>query len=301
MGFFLRFLIWGLFRMARPDQIVAVFVVSLTGMLIATPAMDIMGLLNLISDHTFTFLILILSAMSIHYANEYADVDTDAMTQRTQFSGGSGAIAMGWVTPTMAYIAMWFTGILSMLLAFIGLILQIILPIKFLILCVGLFGGWMYSLKPLKLAWRGWGELDNALLGGALLLFYGYSAVTGSIDVYIIWIAIPFTILVFLNLLATTWADKEADGMVGKNTLAVQYDVIFLRRLFGGMRLAFVVMTVLVSFSLPQPILFLALMIPVFIMVGWGFRTYTKIHSPHPTVLAMIVMMSVQLLYWLFI
>jgi 1,4-dihydroxy-2-naphthoate octaprenyltransferase len=37
-------------------------------------------------------LALLSAAMAVHYANEYADAETDALTVRTPSSGGSGAL-----------------------------------------------------------------------------------------------------------------------------------------------------------------------------------------------------------------
>ncbi len=36
--------------------------------------------------------ILVSATLAAHYANEYADVDTDTITRRTWFSGGSGVL-----------------------------------------------------------------------------------------------------------------------------------------------------------------------------------------------------------------
>jgi len=37
-------------------------------------------------------IILISATLAAHYANEYVDVDTDSLTRRTWFSGGSGVL-----------------------------------------------------------------------------------------------------------------------------------------------------------------------------------------------------------------
>ena len=42
-------------------------------------------------------------------------------------------------------------------------------PIAVHVLSLGAFFGWMYSVRPFALAWHGWGEVDNAALGGVLL------------------------------------------------------------------------------------------------------------------------------------
>ena len=41
----------------------------------------------------------VLISISIHYVNEYADVETDRITQRTAFSGGSGALPESGLPP----------------------------------------------------------------------------------------------------------------------------------------------------------------------------------------------------------
>jgi hypothetical protein len=71
------------------------------------------------------------------------------------------------------------------------------------ILALGTLFGWMYSLKPLALGWRGLGELDNAVLGGLLLPFYGYVVQAGTVDVGVILALLPFGASAFVNLLAT--------------------------------------------------------------------------------------------------
>ena len=72
------------------------------------------------------------------------------------------------------------------------------------VLVIGAFGGWMYSLPPLALSWRGWGELTNALLGGTLLPLYGYVTLSGRVEWTFLLVCLPFTLLAFANLLAVT-------------------------------------------------------------------------------------------------
>ncbi len=42
-------------------------------------------------------------------------------------------------------------------------------------LALGTFLGWMYSLPPLALAWKGWRELDNAVMAGIALPLFGFA------------------------------------------------------------------------------------------------------------------------------
>ncbi len=40
----------------------------------------------------------LVTILSLHYANEYADYETDALTRRTHYSGGSGALPAGLIS-----------------------------------------------------------------------------------------------------------------------------------------------------------------------------------------------------------
>ncbi len=75
-------------------------------------------------------------------------------------------------------------------------------------------------MPPLRLAWCGWGELTNALLGAVALPVYAYSIQSGHVNLQIILACLPFGLLAFNNLLATQWAGRSADAQVGKRSLA---------------------------------------------------------------------------------
>ena len=125
----------------------------------------------------------------------------------------------------------------------------------------------MYSLPPLQLAWRGWGELDNALLGGLLLHLYGYAVLGGRISLEVATICIPFTLLAFNNLLATTWADREADAQVGKNTLATRLTIPQLCGLYAIVAVA--AFTALPFLQVPREITFGSFLALPMVLWGW--------------------------------
>ena len=162
----------------------------------------------------------------------------------------------------------------------------------------GAFGGWMYSLRPLALAWRGLGEATNAFLGAMLLPILGYAVVAGQLEWQIILLVLPFTLLAFLNLLATTWPDRAADRRVGKYTLAVRWSIRRLTRLYLFVSgLAILVLLSLYGWLLPELIWWLSLLIlpPLF----WAARTYTRQNSPFPTVFVMLFFLGIQIAGWL--
>lgn len=289
----LRNHLFALWAMARPLQLLSVILVYGLGALVAyaegiAPSPD-----TLIAGLT----VLLLISASIHYTNEYADYETDSLTDPTPYSGGSGVLPRGMVPRRFALHAAWGALILGGLLTVLLVVAAIIPPLSVPILLVGAFFGWMYSLPPLKLAWRGWGEVDNALLGGWLLPVYGYVVQAGQVDWLIALCFTPFTLLVFLNLLATTWADRDADAQVGKFTLATRVSVLTLRRIY--------VVMMLVAFGLwagsvlvhPKTVIYAGLMaMPLSV---YGAIRYTRTDAPHASVNTMVVFLVAQLVAWL--
>jgi len=275
--------------MARPMQLVAVMLVATTGALMSHISTAYFDALQLV----WALFAIVPIAISIHYVNEYSDFETDRLTKQTPYSGGSGALVKHpELRPRLPLIAALFfiSGILVTWMAQLGLL-------SICVLLMGGFFGWMYSRPPLKLAWRGWGELTNALLGGFLLIVYGYVIQIGQIDWVVILLSVPFTLLVFINLLATTWADRKADHMVGKLTLATRCPVRYLRLLYVTVALlAVVAWIIFVDSALSPPWLLFG--VPTIPFLIWGTRRYTRIHSPHPTVFAMATLMFSQAIMW---
>lgn len=92
-----------------------------------------------------------------------------------------------------------------------------VIPIALITLFLGVF----YSAEPLKLSYRGLGELVIGLIFGPLLMSGVYIASSGVFDVSIIWISIPIGLLVTNILFTHSFIDQIADKASGKVTLAV--------------------------------------------------------------------------------
>lgn len=290
-------LILALWGMARPVIMVSVLLVYALGLLLAradgyalpTPALLWGGVA------------LLLVSLSIHYTNEYADHETDALTTPTPYSGGSGVLPRGLVAPVVALQAAWVTLILGLAVAFAGVWVGTLPSVTVPVLVIGAVFGWFYSLPPPRLAWRGYGELDNALLGGVLLPLYGYATVSGTVAVPVIALCVPFALLAFLNLLATTWADRHADAQVGKRTLATRWRVPTLRRLYATLALSYAALVAALTATQVMPLavtLAHALVTP---LIVWGYHHYTRHDSPHPSVWAMVALLAAQMTAWVWV
>jgi 1,4-dihydroxy-2-naphthoate octaprenyltransferase len=287
-----RTVAWVLFKTSRPSQLLLILAVYLFGAKIALAEGATLSTSALVSGAIAILPI----AASVHYANEYADYETDALTDRTPFSGGSGALArtgLPRTVPLKAAVVSLVVG--TAITAGLGLTGLLPIPAVAMLAVIAVFG-WQYSVGPLKLAWRGLGELDNAALGGLALPAFGGATVGGNPG-FVALVSIPFFLVVLLNLFATQWPDREADAKAGKRTLAVQWSASRLRTayvtiaLLAGLALLGLSRT-LVPVAVAGPSLLVA---PLLV---WGAYGYTERHVPWPTVSAMVGLLLVQLAGW---
>ncbi|WP_338729657.1 prenyltransferase [Haladaptatus sp. DJG-WS-42] len=284
---------WALLVMSRPVHLLIVALVYVLGVGIALAHGAFFDRLSLVAG----FAALVPVTASIHYANEYADHETDALTTRTRFSGGSGALPETELSPTVALYAASVSLAVGAVVAGYGSYRGWLSVHAVAILALGALLGWSYSLPPLALAWRGLGELEHALLGGVLLPQYGVAVASGTYSRAAALATAPLCLLVFVNLLALMWPDREADAEVGKRTLATRLSATWLRRLYLSAVLAtFVSLAALTGSVLPRPVALASYAIVP--LLAWGASTYTKTESPLPTVLALTVLAVAQSAAW---
>lgn len=89
----------------------------------------------------------------------------------------------------------------------------------FMLITAGL--GFFYSGPPLRLSYRGLGELQTGLMFGPLLMSGVYYAACGKLDVSLYFISVPIGLLVANILYTHSIMDYGPDCKVGKMTLAV--------------------------------------------------------------------------------
>ncbi len=165
---------------------------------------------------------LILIMLSTYHAGEYSDIREDEISRRlhdSKFAGGSGIIQQG-ILPRRA--ALW-TSIISLLLAgCIGIILQFYFktgPFTLPLGALGAFAGLFYSLRPVRLVERGWGELLIGFCYGWLTIASAYYIQTATIHPLVHWLAIPVGLSIINVILLNEFPDAEADKKTGKRNL----------------------------------------------------------------------------------
>jgi 1,4-dihydroxy-2-naphthoate octaprenyltransferase len=232
-----------------------------------------------------------------HYANEYADVDTDTLALRTWFSGGSGVLPAGLVPAAWARRTAIVLALLALVLtaAFIAAGL-LPLPTAWIV-ALGLAGGWFYSMPPLQLERRGLGEIDTALVGGILMPLMGYTVQVGHPTLPAALALLPIATLALMSLLGIHWTDRTADAAVGKRSLAVIAGGR-ARLLHRALLVAsYLLVLALTGWIFPLPVAAaLLLTLPLSL---WATVTFARRHSPLPNALAMAAAMAAAAAGWI--
>ena len=293
---------WTLWKAARPSQILLILLVYALGIGIGVATSSFPGpeefrtRSQLVLNGAFGVFPLVLVAVSIHYANEYTDHETDRLTDRTPFSGGSGALERTGVSRKILSIGAVSALGLAFLSA-VGMHFTLGLPTDALILLSLIaIGGLAYSLPPVAFIRRGLGEVVNAILGGILLPLYGVAIVhTPTADAALA--TVPFTLVIVCNLLATHWPDRTADAVVGKRTLAVRWSPRDLRTAYATLSVLAIALTlVLTGRVLPIPVAAAHLPAPPFLV--WGGIVLSRRRSPFPAVAAMVILAASTTIGW---
>jgi 1,4-dihydroxy-2-naphthoate octaprenyltransferase len=165
----------------------------------------------------------VLSIMvSTFLINEYFDYDTDHLnTNFHRLSGGSRVLVRGLVPRKLAlYTAHCIFG----LAVIIGLVIYFYFktgPFTIPFGVMAILIGYFYTAKPLKLSYRGMGELSIWFTCGWLATVTGYYLQTGEVTSVISLVSLPGATSVFLLILINEIPDIHSDLISGKRNLAV--------------------------------------------------------------------------------
>jgi 1,4-dihydroxy-2-naphthoate octaprenyltransferase len=177
--------------------------------------------------------------LMVHYANDYFDRASDAHGDRgdraepsyaaavrgrhTPWAGGSGVLVSGELPPRVALIA-------ALVCAALGLAATAHFALAGNRTVGGLGSAilvfaWCYSAPPLRLAARGLGELDTALVVAVLVPCTGFAAFAGRIEPAMLTATFPCALAMLAMMLAVEMPDAGADYLAGKRNLVVRWGV----------------------------------------------------------------------------
>lgn len=202
------------------------------------------ALLAVVSGATFGFdrfivgyAILFMAHLSVSYSNGCFDIDVDRYATPTFFSGGSRVLVEN---PELHRFSKWFAvGLicLSLTLA-IFFIMVFSYPVTFLLFVIfGNFLGWYYTAPPIKLTYRGLGELSTMITAGLFIPGMGYLVIMGQFDFSFVLFVIPLLLYGLAFIINVEIPDIEGDRLGNKNTFIVR----------KGRRVGFVVIGISLS------------------------------------------------------
>lgn len=190
-----------------------------------------------------------LDHLFVVFANDFADHEADS-GRRTLLSGGSGVIPDGKLSPQQVKNAARLAASLLLLyscgLAFAGRSLTPLYGLAALVLM------WLYSFDPVRLSYRGGGELLQGIGVGVGLPSLGYYLQT-EIAFAPGWVMGPAALLGVCSNVLTALPDIEDDVAAQKQTWPVRYGMPSARR-FASAGIGFAALAIFVwtpSVSIP--------------------------------------------------
>ena len=168
--------------------------------------------------------------LTIVFANDYADRDADALgDSRTMFSGGSRVIPDGLISPRALRNAAIATG--SVLLVGSGVAGWLVdRPLLPAFAAVALLLLHAYSFAPMRLSYRGFGEMLQGVGVGFVLPLLGWYAQSGDLSRAPFDAFAPLVLLAFASNVLTSLPDHPADTAADKRTWPVRRGLARSRR-----------------------------------------------------------------------
>jgi len=175
------------------------------------------------------FALALISIMAIHaganIANDYFDHTSgnDWLNRNpTHFSGGRRFIQQGLLSPRATLLVSLAAYLLGCAL---GLVIVAVTRSVFILApgLAGVLGGFSYTAAPVRLGYRGVGQLFIAVLFGILPVVGSYFLQTSAFDPFVLLPAAVVGLLIFDVILINEFPDLPADAAVGKRTLVVAF------------------------------------------------------------------------------
>jgi 1,4-dihydroxy-2-naphthoate octaprenyltransferase len=156
------------------------------------------------------------------YTNSYYDIAIDKSSTQTPVSGGTKVLVdHPELLKTIRNMIVFFFS-LSLVL---GLVFTVIFsyPVTFFaFVVVANFIAWSYTAPPLRLVYRGFGEIITMLAVGFFMAGIGYFALRGTIDLTFLLYSIPLMLTMFAFAFYVEIPDRDADLQGHKMTMVVR-------------------------------------------------------------------------------
>jgi 1,4-dihydroxy-2-naphthoate octaprenyltransferase len=171
----------------------------------------------------FGYIVFGTAHLSVSFSNNYFDQQADKQSYQTPFSGGSKVLVKH---PELQKTTLN----IAIALLLISLITNIIFTITYnfslwftIFVITGGLLGYFYTANPIKLAYRGLGEISTMIGVGIFMTGMGYFVAKGQLNTNFFLFTIPLTIYGLFFIITVELPDKECDSLANKKTLVVKF------------------------------------------------------------------------------
>jgi len=216
-----------------------------------------------------------------------------APEDRTNFSGGKRVLVDALLTRSQTWALAGGFGAIGLGLG--AAIVFLREPSVFWIGALGLALGWSYHGPPLKLAYRGLGELDVVLCYGPVLVLATCVIQTGEWSFPAFWLSLPLGIFIAAFLWVNEFPDYLADRSAGKDNLVARLGRRAASRVLPGIyAVGFVLLASSPFLGLPAAALFGFVALPTAVYASvrvWNApETFYRTHPVQPAALLTFVL-----------
>lgn len=232
----------------------------------------------------FGYFILFLGHLSVSYSNDYFDFEADKFGEKTSVSGGSGILQSD---PSLRKVSKWMAISLIMISIILGFIFTLYYKYSLVFLGYVIFGnllGWFYTAPPLRLSYRGLGEISTMFAIGFVVPGMGYFVMRGFIDTSYLLFTIPLLMYGIYFILSVEIPDMETDTLSGKRSFVTKngrnlsLKIIFLAALFSSISYSIFHIINLFELNINFLIIFVLSWIPLLFSL-MGLNNDSKIKS----------------------
>jgi 1,4-dihydroxy-2-naphthoate octaprenyltransferase len=170
--------------------------------------------------------------------------EVDRLNETSPISGGSGVLLKN---PELMYLSKWIAICLMTLSIALAVAFVLVVRFPFFFIALVVLGDglvWFYSAPPLRLSYRGLGEITTMLAAGLILPCTGYFIMLGSLD-SLFWVfSFPVVLYALSIIVSVEMPDMEGDAKGGKRTVVVRkgrrfgFAIIALANLLATMYLS---------------------------------------------------------------
>jgi len=173
------------------------------------------------------------------FNNERFDFESDRINQQAgAFNGGSRVLVDGSLAESQlraGMIVMLIAGGLCALAA-VGSAASATAAVVVFVAGTAALG---YTTPPLRLSWRGWGEIDVAATHSLGVILWGFVLQGGHWADPLPWaLSLPLGLAILPAILLSSLPDRRADRAAGKRTLAVRFGARSARALAAASAVA---------------------------------------------------------------